>query len=96
MGDDPVPPAVRDALVAARRVVRTHLATVIGARAELAQALAILAGWALVTLAVARVARPDVTWPLSAGLLLLSLSGVKWLGNLFWNGLYHLTRDADG
>jgi hypothetical protein len=42
------------------------------------------------------VIRPDVVWPLSAGLFLLALCGVQWLGTIIWAGLYQLTRKSDG
>jgi hypothetical protein len=80
----------------AQRVVREHLSVLAAARAELAIVVAVLCGWALVTLAIARVIRPDVVWPLSAGLFLLALCGVQWLGTIIWAGLYQLTRKSDG
>jgi hypothetical protein len=76
------------------RFVRAQFAAALAARAELAQSIALLAGWALVTLGVARIVRPDVVWPLSAGLLLLLVCGVEWIADIFWHGLYQLTRDG--
>lgn len=77
-----------------KAVLRT-LATVWGARAEIAVSLAILSGWALVTWAVASLLVWQV-WPLSGGLFLLSLAGVKLLRRIAADGLYDLTRRARG
>jgi hypothetical protein len=60
-------------------------------RAELLQALALLAGWLLVTFGLVELTTPKV-WPLSIGLLLLSLCGWKWLASLFGHGLYTLVQ----
>lgn len=65
-------------------------------RAELLVSLGLLLGWALVTLALGRIARPDVVWPLSAGVAAFSLCGWKFLLQLLREGLYMLTRDANG
>jgi hypothetical protein len=62
------------------------------ARAELLTAAALLAGWALITLGLAQLTTSKV-WPLSAGILLLSLCGWRFLGVLFRDGLYRLTRE---
>ena len=57
---------------------------------EAAVALAFVAGWALVTLGIARLARPGVVWPLSIGLLFLSLAGWRVFVTVAWHGLYVL------
>lgn len=62
-------------------------------RAELLVTLAFLAGWALLTHAVAAVVSARVpVWELSGGLLLVSLCGWKFVGLYFWIGLYTATR----
>lgn len=82
-----LPPA--PVVAAARRVALRY-------RAEVALALAFVAGWCLVTLAVARLAhRADVVWPLSLGLLLWSAGGWRLLALVAADGLYTLTRDKD-
>ena len=62
------------------------------AQAEVLTALCFVAGWLLVTLGLAHLARPDVVWPLSLGLLGFSLGGWKLLYTLVSDGLYALTR----
>lgn len=59
---------------------------------ELLVASAALAGWALLTDAVAGFVGP-VAWKVSGGLLALSLCGWKLLGIIAWDGLYVLSRD---
>jgi hypothetical protein len=50
---------------------------------------AFLAGWALLTHAVAQLVPARIpTWEISVGVLLLSLCGWKFLGLLCWIGLY--------
>lgn len=61
-------------------------------RAELLASFALVAGWILVTSAIARIARPDVVWLASAGLFLLSLFGWRFLFEIAGKGLYTLTR----
>lgn len=62
-------------------------------RAELLVAVAFLAGWTLLTHAVAALLPARVpTWEISAGLLLVSLCGWKLVGFTFWIGLYKATR----
>ena len=58
---------------------------------ELLVAVAILGGWALLTWGIARLVVPEV-WPISGGLLLLSLAGWKFCWTLVREGLYVLTR----
>lgn len=65
-------------------------------KAELLLGLAIMAGWALVTLGISRVARADVVWPLSGGLFSLSLAGWRLLWQIAAQGFYALTRPEDG
>lgn len=60
---------------------------------ELAVACALLVGWLLVTLAVARLLRGDVVWPLSLGLLLFSAAGWRLFGAIALHGLYALSKD---
>lgn len=62
--------------------------------AETAAALLLLSGWALVTWGLALLLTPKV-WPLSAGLLLLSLFGWRFLYVIAREGLYRLTRDPE-
>jgi hypothetical protein len=57
---------------------------------EAAVAIAIVWGWAFITLGIARIARPDVVFPLSIGLLLMSLAGWRIFVTLVWHGLYVL------
>jgi hypothetical protein len=64
-------------------------------RAEIATALAFLAGWALITHGVASVTRP-IAWTFSAGLLCLSLGGWRLLLIVVVDGMYALTRKQDG
>lgn len=63
-------------------------------RAELLQALALLAGWLMVTIGVVDLTAP-IAWSFSVGVLLLSIVGWKFVGVLFWRGLYALTRGED-
>lgn len=63
-------------------------------RAELATGLAALVGWALLTWTIGEL----VSWwayPISTGLLLLSLVGWKLMAVVAWEGLYSLSRDDD-
>ena len=61
---------------------------------ELAQASALLLGWALFTAGLARLTVPEV-WLLSGGLLLLSACGWRWLYVFFGRGMYALSEDGD-
>jgi hypothetical protein len=63
-------------------------------KASALHALAILAGWALVTWGAASLLVWQV-WPLSAGLLCLSLAGWGHLRVVFTVGLYTLKRRAE-
>lgn len=63
-------------------------------RAELLVAAAFLGGWFLVTLGIASYTSTRV-WPISLGILLLSLCGWKWVWNLTSVGLYTLGGDED-
>lgn len=58
-----------------------------------AHALAIFAGWGLLTWGVARLLVPEV-WLISGGLLLLSFAGWGHLRVLFGAGVYALYRRA--
>lgn len=62
--------------------------------AELAAGVALVAGWLLVTWALASMLRTWQVWPLSAGLALLSLFGWRVLRVIALDGLYALTREA--
>jgi hypothetical protein len=72
------------------RQVRRLGRALLVARAELAQSFAVLAGWGLVTHAIAQVAQRGPVWSLSAGLFCLSLAGWGWLANVARYGLYKL------
>jgi hypothetical protein len=78
-----------------RRAVAGWLAVLTPVRAELCVSFVVLAAWALVTLAISRLVRPDVVWPLSAGCLLFALSGVRFLWTIARDGLYQLTREGE-
>ena len=73
-----------------------HLAVAAAAawagRAEFLQAVVLLLGWMLVTRAIAQLTSPTV-WDISIGVLLLSICGWKFLGLLFWRGIYSITQD---
>lgn len=71
---------------------RRVLGGLVAARAELAATAALLGGWASLTAGVAALTTPHV-WPISIGLLLLSLCGWKFLATLVTHGLYVLTRE---
>jgi hypothetical protein len=60
-------------------------------RAEILQGAAIFGGWASLTYGIAALTTSRV-WPISFGLLLLSLAGWQFLGTLFWRGLYVITQ----
>lgn len=60
-------------------------------RAELLLAAAIVAGWGLLTWAVASLIGWRA-WPVAGGLLLLSGAGWRLLFNIARDGLYALTR----
>jgi len=64
-------------------------------RAEILTAIAWLAGWALLTIAVAEIAPPRVVWPASVGLLCFALGGFRLVGYIAMTGLYLLTREDD-
>ena len=59
---------------------------------ELLQAVGILAGWASLTWGLASLLVWQV-WPISFGLLLLSVVGWKHMATLFGEGLYTLSRN---
>ncbi len=61
-------------------------------RAEILLSLALLTGWAALTWGIALLTTPKV-WPLSVGVLLLSLCGWRLLWTVFSHGLYSLTRE---
>ena len=63
-----------------------------GWHAEFALSAAFLGGWALVTAGLAACTTPKIWW-FSAGGLLLGLSGVRFVGEMLWKGLYTLTRE---
>lgn len=59
---------------------------------EILVSLGALAGWGLLTWGAVDLTAP-VAWKLSAGLLLLSLCGWRFLGVLASQGLYTLSRE---
>lgn len=75
-------------------IVRRPLAAMWARRAELAVFLAAAGGWAAITHAIGRLVRPDVVWPISLGLFLLSLCGWRLLYTVADAGLYTLTREG--
>src|SRR6185437_17108018 len=62
-------------------------------RAEITLSIALVAGWGLVTDAIATIGRPRLVWPLSIGLFLLSASGWSMVFTIARHGLYALARD---
>lgn len=65
-----------------------------GARGEFLALAALLAGWGLVTDAVARLAPPAIVWRLSVGVFALSCFGWTLLYRLAADGLYVLHMTA--
>lgn len=63
-------------------------------RAEWLTAVALFAGWAALTAAVAVFLTPSVVWTVSGGLLAISLGGWRLLFVVAWHGLYDLSRDG--
>lgn len=63
-------------------------------RAELLLACSMIGGWLLVTYALTAIARPRIVWPMSMGLLLLSASGWKLIGEIATKGCYVLNVRA--
>lgn len=61
--------------------------------AELAAATALIAGWTLLTWAIASFTRTWQVWPASGGLFLLSLFGWRYWWVMARDGLYALTRE---
>jgi hypothetical protein len=64
-------------------------------RAEVMLSLALMLGWASLTMGVARLTSP-IAWFFSIGVLLLSLCGWGMLAQLCWKGLYVLSRKRGG
>jgi len=62
---------------------------------EALTAIALVAGWLLVTAGVAELAPARVVWPVSLGLLLCSAAGWRLLLTIARDGLYSLTRRDD-
>lgn len=60
---------------------------------ELGAAMALLAGWSLLSWAIASLTRTWEVWPISAGIFLLSLFGWRYLYVMARDGLYALTRE---
>ena len=58
---------------------------------EAALCIGVLGGWSLLTLGIAELAVSEV-WPISGGLLLLSLCGWGFLRDVAKEGLYTLSR----
>ena len=61
---------------------------------EVFQAMGILAGWSLLTWGIAALLVWQV-WPISGGILVLSVAGWKHMRTLFGEGLYALSRKGD-
>lgn len=74
------------------RLQRARVALAAWPWAELAAALALLAGWTLLTWGVAALTVWQV-WPISAGLFLVSLFGWRFFYTMARDGLYALTRE---
>lgn len=83
--------------VMARRAVGYYAAKVWKWRAEAAQALGLLAGWALLLhgLALLLPGRAAVVRTLGVAVLVLGLVGLKWIAVLFHHGLYSATVGGD-
>jgi len=79
---------------AARLTAITRAAVLWKLRAELLVSIALLAGWALLTWGVAELTT-RYAWHISAGLLLLSLCGWRFLKTLVMRGLYVLSQGKD-
>jgi hypothetical protein len=62
--------------------------------AELLTAASALVGWGLLTFALSSILG-WIVWPVSGGLLALSLVGWRMVGIIAWSGLYALTRDEE-
>jgi hypothetical protein len=60
---------------------------------EIATATAFITGWLLITKGVADLTRPAV-WPISIGLLFMSLCGWRLIRTVFTAGLYALSQRA--
>lgn len=75
----------------ARALFAALAAAVVAHLPEIATAAAFLLGWTAVTWGVARLTVPEV-WPISAGVLLLSMGGWRLLATIAREGLYALTR----
>ncbi len=61
---------------------------------EIGAAFSLLAGWALISWALASFFRTWQVWPLSGGLLLITVFGWRYLYVMGRDGLYALTRDG--
>lgn len=83
-------------LIIARAWARQTLARITPWRGEVAVATAFFAGWLLITLAIARIRRPDIVWPLSTGILLFALCGYGFLFRIVRDGLYAMTKGTNG
>lgn len=79
---------VLDAVMAALRALGSGLP-------EILTASAFVAGWLLITKGIADLTRPQV-WPISIGLLLLSLCGWSLIRTIFVRGLYLLNVKERG
>jgi hypothetical protein len=88
---------VKALALAARVALSGFMADVRAGLAEKLTATAFLAGWLLITDAIARLPHvsPAIAWRLSLGLLGIALGGVKLFALFAWKGLYELTRDDD-
>lgn len=77
------------------RRIRVFFAPALAVAPEIVLSAALLAGWAAVTWGLAGI-WGLLVWRFSAGILLLSLCGWKFLGVLFREGLYNLSRAKRG
>ncbi len=70
---------------------REALRAVRSVAAEITVSVTLLGGWALVTWGIARLTSVEA-WIFSGGVLLLSLTGWRWMFNVMSAGLYDLSK----
>jgi hypothetical protein len=85
---------VRQLLQRLSITLRDRWKAIVAIRAELLTAAAFLAGWVLITWAIALYTSPRI-WLVSGGLLLISLGGWEFLLTIMRKGLYSLTRPEE-
>lgn len=86
---------VRAVLYVVRRRASRALADLSAARAEIAAGSALIAGWLCITAGLAALLPRGQVWLFSAGLLLLSLFGWKFLWLVASKGLYKLNAEDE-